>query len=232
MHDVFKLPVFVAADVFPMMVDDELSELVEDITVNGLPSISFQNLLVRTLVDAYGLSRFGGGRGCQIPRASSAWTGVATLRVTSRNAETFFHHSHWPIWADPMSHILCRRAPPTGYPPYLISRAQECACHTGPRRRGLRDRRRPPPARRRAGWRGLVDGGAPVEPRGLHAEAGNCAGVATAYPHSTAWLVTVLPRLRRLLTHSGHDGAALVASRSPDRIGVCCPDQDGPQRVK
>ena len=36
MSDVFKLPVFPAADVFPMMADDELSELAEDIAANGL----------------------------------------------------------------------------------------------------------------------------------------------------------------------------------------------------
>ncbi len=34
--DVFKLPVFPAADVFPMMFDDELKELAEDIKANGL----------------------------------------------------------------------------------------------------------------------------------------------------------------------------------------------------
>ena len=36
MKDVFKLPVFPAADVFPMMTDDELQELAEDIKANGL----------------------------------------------------------------------------------------------------------------------------------------------------------------------------------------------------
>ena len=36
MKDVFKLPVFGAADVFPMMADDELQELAEDIKANGL----------------------------------------------------------------------------------------------------------------------------------------------------------------------------------------------------
>ena len=30
MHDVFKLPVFPATDVFPMMAEDELAELAED----------------------------------------------------------------------------------------------------------------------------------------------------------------------------------------------------------
>lgn len=34
--DVFKLPVFPAADVFPMMPDDELRELAEDIKANGV----------------------------------------------------------------------------------------------------------------------------------------------------------------------------------------------------
>lgn len=34
--DVFKLPVFPAADVFPMMVDEELQELAEDIKENGV----------------------------------------------------------------------------------------------------------------------------------------------------------------------------------------------------
>ena len=36
MKDIFKLPVFEAADVFPMMADDELAELAEDIAANGL----------------------------------------------------------------------------------------------------------------------------------------------------------------------------------------------------
>ena len=36
MKDVFKLPVFSAADVFPMMADDELQELAADIHANGL----------------------------------------------------------------------------------------------------------------------------------------------------------------------------------------------------
>ncbi len=36
MKDVFKLPVFSDADVFPMMADDELQELAEDISANGL----------------------------------------------------------------------------------------------------------------------------------------------------------------------------------------------------
>ncbi len=36
MKDIFKLPVFPAADVFPMMTDDELQELAEDIRANGL----------------------------------------------------------------------------------------------------------------------------------------------------------------------------------------------------
>ena len=36
MKDVFELPVFEAADVFPMMTEDEINELAEDIRVNSL----------------------------------------------------------------------------------------------------------------------------------------------------------------------------------------------------
>ncbi len=36
MKDVFKLPVFPDADVFPMMADDELQELAADIKANSL----------------------------------------------------------------------------------------------------------------------------------------------------------------------------------------------------
>ena len=46
MTDVFKLPVFPAANIFPMMTDDELTELAEDISTNGL-----REPLVKAVVD-------------------------------------------------------------------------------------------------------------------------------------------------------------------------------------
>jgi ParB-like chromosome segregation protein Spo0J len=49
--DVFALPVHPAADVFPMMSDDELAELAEDIKENGLR----EPLVIADIVDANGV---------------------------------------------------------------------------------------------------------------------------------------------------------------------------------
>ena len=53
MTDVFKLPVFPAADVFPMMTDDELIELAEDIKANDLhePLVVADVEGIRMLID-------------------------------------------------------------------------------------------------------------------------------------------------------------------------------------
>ena len=53
MTDIFKLPVFPAADVFPMMSDDELAELAEDIKANDLnePLVVADVEGIRMLID-------------------------------------------------------------------------------------------------------------------------------------------------------------------------------------